>query len=80
MIRILLVVTGLLMSGPVSAAEIYRCETDDGVQYADSPCGDGCERITVQDNWIGAGSVNGAGVQSSPCSCNQSFRVCQRAP
>jgi hypothetical protein len=52
MIRTRLILAGLLMCGPVSA-EIYRCETDSGVRFADSPCGDESERITVKDNRIG---------------------------
>ena len=47
-----MLVTGLLMSAAASA-DIYRCDTEDGVQFSDSPCGDGSERITVHDNRIG---------------------------
>lgn len=52
MIKSLLMATGLLIAGPVSA-EIYRCETGGGVQFSDTPCGDQSERITVEDNRIG---------------------------
>lgn len=45
---------GLLLYGSsVSATDIYRCESDTGVRYADQPCSDQAEKITVPDNHIG---------------------------
>jgi hypothetical protein len=52
--KTLLAVTGLLLLWPAtSVADIYRCESDSGVRYADTPCGDQSEKIILQDNRIG---------------------------
>ena len=43
----------LLLWATASAAEIYRCESESGIRYADEPCGDQAEKITIRDNRIG---------------------------
>jgi hypothetical protein len=49
-----LVFASLLFYGSsIWAADIYRCESSTGVSYADEPCGDQAEKISVQDNRIG---------------------------
>jgi hypothetical protein len=50
----LLVMASLLFVWPLtSGADIYRCESDTGVRFADQPCSDQAEKITVPDNRIG---------------------------
>jgi hypothetical protein len=45
---------GLLLLIPaLASAEIYRCDSPEGVSFSDSPCGDQAERIQLQDNRIG---------------------------
>lgn len=44
----------LLLSLPaVLPAQVYRCSTDSGTRFADQPCGDNAETITIRDNRIG---------------------------
>ncbi|WP_150911541.1 DUF4124 domain-containing protein [Marinobacter halotolerans] len=54
MLKVVAMAAGVLIGWPgPAAAEIYRCESETGVRFADEPCGDGAEKITVQDNRIG---------------------------
>lgn len=54
--------TALLFTAPMfvvepAAAEVYRCQGTDGVQFSDASCGDNAETVTIRDNRIG-GSFN----------------------
>jgi len=43
-----------LFSSIISAdSTIYRCETPDGVQFSDQPCGPDSERVEVRDTRVG---------------------------
>ncbi|TGN38821.1 DUF4124 domain-containing protein [Marinobacter confluentis] len=65
--KYLLAVAGLLFLLPgFSAADIYRCESADGVRYADEPCGDQAEKINVQDNRIGGSFGQNLPEQAEP--------------
>ncbi|WP_339803864.1 DUF4124 domain-containing protein [uncultured Marinobacter sp.] len=46
---------GMLVAAPPMTlqASVYRCETADGVVFADQPCGDNAETVTIRDNRIG---------------------------
>lgn len=46
---------GVLLSLPSLAlqASVYRCQTPDGVVFADQPCGQDAETVTIRDNRIG---------------------------
>lgn len=44
----------LLMALPLAAdAEVFRCTTDTGTSFADQPCGENAEVVTIRDNRIG---------------------------
>lgn len=67
MLKALAVIAGLLVCWPdVSSAEIYRCDSGDGVRFADEPCGPGAEKITVQDNRIGGNFGQNLPVEPDP--------------
>ena len=54
MVKQLVAAAGLLLLWTTaSTADIYRCESESGVGYADEPCSDQAEKITVRDNRIG---------------------------
>lgn len=58
---------GLLLILPaVSAADIYRCESAEGVRFADEPCGNEAEKINVQDNRIGGSFGQNLPAQPEP--------------
>ncbi|MDX1800421.1 MAG: outer membrane protein assembly factor BamE [Marinobacter sp.] len=52
--RSFIVLLLILLSTPAwSAADIYRCESGDGIEFSDTPCNEASTPITLQDNHIG---------------------------
>lgn len=65
--KYLVAVAGLLLVWMTTSAEdIYRCESESGVRYADEPCGDQAEKITVRDNRIGGNFGQNLPTQPEP--------------
>ena len=53
MSHLVLISALLLASASANAADIYRCDTESGVRFADAPCGEQFEKIRVRDNRLG---------------------------
>jgi hypothetical protein len=49
MIRSLILAFLLLAMAPLAAAQIYRCETGDGVVFSDRECGPAAEIVEIED-------------------------------
>ena len=45
--------TVLLLAAPAAQAEIYRCDTPQGPVFADKPCGEQAEVVTVDEGSSG---------------------------
>lgn len=43
----------LILAAPAVEAEIYRCETPQGLVFADRPCGEQAEEVIIDDNTSG---------------------------
>lgn len=51
--RTILLLLSALAWPAATSAQVYRCQTGDDVSYADQPCGDNQQTITIHDNRIG---------------------------
>lgn len=53
MIRLLTTVLPLFLAMNSTHAEVFRCETENGVVFSDQACGDNAVTVPIRDNRIG---------------------------